>query len=176
MTPEIVLEELGAIQAGCFLWGIEMTKKHLIALGVIEQIKVSKSFWSTQAYWQHISDRWWFYVLFHVSPPIQVDIIFKQMLQKPTKTMCQIATNLRHFGLPWSTPIEEQLVSHMAPLLLDMLSKLTKASVTKLEEKALNYNEYQGLLGDLGGVGLLVEGWDRWNPIFFSTLMCIFFR
>ena len=64
--------------------------------------------------------------------------------------MCQIATNLRHFGLPWSTPIEEQLVSHMAPLLLDMLSKLTKASVTKLEEKALNYNEYQASWGIWG--------------------------
>ena len=79
-----------------------------------------------------------------------MDIIFKQMLQTPTKTMCQIATNLRHFGLPWSTPIEEQLVSHMAPLLLDMLSKLTKASVTKLEEKALNYNEYQASWGIWG--------------------------
>lgn len=74
--------------------------------------------------------------------------------------MCQIATNLRHFGLPWLTPIEEQLVSHMVTLLLEMLSKLTKASVTKLEEKALNYNEYQASWG-FGGVGLLVEGWDR---------------
>lgn len=30
-------------------------------------------------------------------------------------------------------------------------------------------------LGDLGGVGLLVEGWDRWNPIFFSYLIVFSF-
>ena len=150
--PKLCWKSLALSRQDVSFEGLKWQKKP-DCFGVIEQIKVSQSFWSTQAYWQHISDRWWFYVLFHVSPPIQVDTIFKQMLQTPTKTMCQIATNLRHFGLPWLTPIEEQLVSHMVTLLLEMLSKLTKASVTKLEEKALNYNEYQASWG-FGGVRL----------------------
>jgi len=87
------------------------------------------------------------------------------MLQKPTKTMCQIATNF-----------EEQLVSHMAPLLLEVLSKLTKASVTKLEEKALNYNEYQASWGIWGVLDYWLKVGIDEIPYFFPTLMYIFFR
>lgn len=123
--------------------------------------------------------------LFHVSPPIRVDIfvyiymvycmlLFKQMLQKPTKTMCQIATKLHHFGLPWLTPIEEQLFSHMAPLLLETLSKLGGFS-NKTWREGTELQRISGLLG-IWGCWPIGWMWGWMKSQVSSSFKCFFNR